>query len=346
MIAVDELQFHACYDTLPIPLLLWTEGRWLTNPAAEDLGLSQAELELLTRWNGSTSLWLSGQFFCVQGQRTEDGLFLFLHPDAFFSSSTMKLSGQLRQQAALAFSGLSAAFEHLSGPRGPVKEDLSAVNRALFQIFRTAADLDRCAASEITCSKAYLDLNEWFRHFADETAQWCAPIEEPALHFEGPGAPLLTMADPNLLDCLLAHLLSNAIKAAGSPGRIAVSLKKQGEQAVLTVRGSGVSFSPALLTDPAWNQPISLLPKRGLGLGLPIAQRIAALHDGALVITPTKDGSQVVFSLPLFLPEGYLASPAPRFEETGGFSQIRVILSDALPNAAFHPDFHPENRGK
>lgn len=344
---MDELQFHSCYDTLPIPLLLWSEGLWLANPAAEDLGLSQAELELLTRWNGSTSLWLSGQFFCVQGQRTEDGLFLFLHPDAFFSSSVLKLSGHLRQRVSLAFTGLSSALEHLSNQsHGLVKEDLSAVNRALFQIFRTAADLDRCAASEITCSKTYLDLNEWFRHFADEAAQWCAPIEELALHFDGPGSPLLTMADPNLLDCLIAHLLSNAIKAADGPGRIAVSLKKQGEQAVFTVRGSGVAFSPAVLTDPAWNQPISLLPERGLGLGLPIAQRIAALHDGALMITPTKDGSQVVFSLPLFLPEGYLASPAPHFEETGGFSQIRVILSDALPNAAFHPDFHPENRGE
>lgn len=345
---MDESQFHTCYDALPIPFLLWTQGRWLTNPPADALGLSQTELDQLTHWNGGASLWLSGQFFSVQGRRTTDGLFLFLYPDAFFSSSTLKLSSQLRQRIALAFSGLSSAFDHLpEQSQDPVKEDLATVNRALFQIFRIVSDLDRCAATELTCSKVCLDLGEWFRHFSDEATQWCSVIEDVALRFEYPDAPLLTMADPRLLDCLVSHLLSNAIKAvAGDCGSITVSLKKQGEQGVLTVRGSGASFSPAALTDPVWNQPITLQPERGLGLGLPIAQRIAALHDGTLMVTPTKEGSQVVFSLPLSIPDGYLASPAPRFEDTGGFSQVRIILSDALPTSAFHPDLHPENRGK
>lgn len=345
---MDELQFHASYDALPIPLLLWSQGRWLINPSADALGLSQTELEQLTHWNGSASLWLSGQFFCVQGQRTEDGLFLFLYPDAFFSASTLKLSSQLRQRIALAFSGLSSAFDHLPDQsQDPVKEDLTIVNRALFQLFRIVSDLDRCAATELTCSKVLLDLGEWFRHFSDEAAQWCAPMKDVSLHFDCPDAPLPTMADPRLLDCLLSHLLSNAIKAVTEDhGSITLSLKKQGDQGVLTVRGDGASFSPAALTDPVWNQPVTLQPERGLGLGLPIAQRIASLHGGTLMVTPTKEGSQVVFSLPLSVPDSYLASPAPSFEDTGGFSQVRIILSDALPNSVFHPDFHPENRGK
>lgn len=344
---MDELQFHACYDALPVPFLLWSKGRWLVNPAADDLCLSKTELDQLTRWDGSASLWLSGRFFCVQGQRTQTGLFLFLHPDAFFSSSALRLSGQLRQRIALAFSALASAIEHLPNQsKDSVNNDLAVINRALFQLFRIVTDLDRCAATEMTCTKSYLDLGEWFRHFADEAKQWCTAVDDLELRFEPPDAPVFAMADAYLLDCLVAHLLSNAIKASSrAQGVITLSLRQQGEQAVLTVRGNGASFSPDILTDPIWNQPVSLQPERGLGLGLPIAQRIASLHGGTLMITPTKGGSQVVFSLPLSAPEGYLASPTPHFEETGGFSQVRIILSDALPDAVFHPDFHPENRG-
>lgn len=343
---MDNSTFHSNYDAFPAPLLLQsTDGSWFTNPAAEALCFSQTDLEQLAMWDGSASLWLGGRFFYVQGHRTEEGLFLILHPDAFMSSAAANLSNQLRQRVSLAFTGAASLSRHLNKGNGDVKEDLSVVDRALFQIFRIVTELENCIATELPHTPAYLDLLDWFHRLTDELKQLCAPIDGITFHIDFPDAPMATMADSQLLDILVSHLISNAIKAAPEgEADISLSLKKQGDQAILTVRGNGAAFSPAVLTDPVWNQPISLQPGRGLGLGLPIAQRIAALHSGTLMVTPTKSGSQVVVSLPLSVPEGYLASSAPPQDDTGGFSMVRVILSDALPSAAFHPDHFPERK--
>lgn len=340
---MDESQFHANYDTFPEPLLLQTaEGSWLSNPAADDLCLSQTDYDRLAEWDGNSSIWLAGRFFYVHGHRTADGLFLLLYADAFLSTAALNLSSQLRQRLSSAFNSLSDLNSHLPSDTNAAKEDFSVVSRALYQIFRIVTELDRCSESELPCHKERLDLTAWLRRLGDELRQWSAPAEGVTLHIDYPNAPLTAAADPYLLDYMVTHLVSNAIKAApDEQADVFITLKKQGEQATLTISGNGAGFSPAFLTDPLWNQPNRLLVGRGLGLGLPIAQRIAALHGGALMVSPTKDGSQVVFSLPLAIPDDFLATPTPRVEPTGGFSMVRIVLSDALPPAAFHPDFHP-----
>ncbi len=87
---MDGSQFKSCYELFPDPLLLQTpEGTWLTNPAADALGLSQTDLDRLSEWDGSSPIWLSRQFFYVQGHRTADGLFLLLVADSFLSPPTI-----------------------------------------------------------------------------------------------------------------------------------------------------------------------------------------------------------------------------------------------------------------
>lgn len=339
---MDAQQFHSHYDSFPAPLLLQTtDGQWFSNPAADAVCLSQTDLDQLALWNGNATLWLAGQFFYVHGRRTADGLLLLLDADAFLSSAAINLSSQLRQRLSLAFTGLSSLSGHLYDDTQAVKDDLARVNHAFFQIYRIITELDSCAETELSCHKVCLDLTAWLRRLGDELDHWCSS-NGIVLHIDSPKVPLSTLADPYLLDCMVAHLVSNAIKAASDSeekAEITISLKKQGEQAILTVCGNGVVFSPAALTDPLWNQPARLLPGRGLGLGLPIAQRIAALHNATLIALPAKNGTQAVFSIPLSVPDNYLSSPAPRIEPTGGFSPVRIILSDALPSAAFHPDY-------
>lgn len=344
---MDVAQFHAGYDAFPEPLLLQTaEGGWLTNPAAEALCLTQTDYDLLNNWNGDSSLWLAGRFFYVQGHRTPDGLFLLLHASAFLSTAAINLSTQLRQRLTSAFSALDALTKRLSNDDTAVKEEIAVVNRSLHQLLRIATQLDRCTDEELPCNKTCLDLIGWLRRLSDEIQELCDVDNHAALHIDYPSVSLVAYADPHLLDYMVTSLISNAIKASTeSQAQIFLSLKKQGEQAILSIRSEGKAVSPAILTDPLWNQPTLLQPGRGLGLGLPIAQRIAALHGGTLMVSPIKAGTQMTFSLPLTIPEGLLSSPAPRVEASGGFSMVRIVLSDALPAAAFHPDFHPQKYG-
>lgn len=337
---MDAKQFHSSYDAFPEALLLYdTAGAWLQNPAAERLELSPADLDQLALWSGSASVWLAGQFFDVTGHRTSDGLFLILHDDAFLSGAAHNLSAQLRQRLQMAFYSLNTLNRNLNDPAA-VKENLSTVNRALYQILRMTTELDRCGAEDLPCHKVCLDLTQWVQRLGEEIKHWSAEAVDASIQVDAPPAPLFTMADPDQLDYMVAHLVSNALKAApDGKAQVFLSLKQQESQAVLTIRGNGDAFSPAFLSDPLWNDSTQLAPGRGLGLGVPIAKRIAALHGGTIVVAPVKGGSQVVVSLPLYVPEGYLASPSPRIEPYGGFSKVRIVLSDALPPAAFHPDY-------
>lgn len=340
--AVDASQFHAQYDTFPGPLLLQTpEGGWLSNPAADDLCLSQTDYENLAQWDDNSSIWLAGRFFFVHGHRTSQGLFLLLHADAFLSSASLNLSSQLRQRLTSAFAGMSNLKGHLSGDQDAAKEDVAIVDRALNQILRMVTELERCSESELSCNKTRLNLTNWLRHLGDDLRYCCSPDKGVTLHIDLPNTPLPTVADSYMLSYMVAHLLSNAIKAApDGQAEVFLTLKKEGKQASLTVSGNGPSFSPAFLTDPLWNQPGRLLVGRGLGLGLPIAQRIAALHSGRLVVSATRGGgSQVTFSLPLGIPKDFLEGPDPPIEPDTLF-MVRAVLSDALSPAAFHPDVH------
>lgn len=343
--AVDESQFHAQYDTFPGPLLFQTpEGGWLTNPAADDLCLSQTDFENLAKWDDHSSIWLAGRFFYVHGHRTTQGLFLLLHTDAFLSSASLNLSSQLRQRLTSASTGISSLKSHLSGDQDAAKEDVAVIDRAFHQILRMVTELERCSERELSCYKKRLDLTEWLPCLEGKLRQWCTPVEGIALHIDFPAPPMETVADPYLLDCMVAHLVSNAIKAApDGQADVSITLKTDGTQAVLTVSGNSANFSSDFLTNPLWNQPNRLLVGRGLGLGLPIAQCIAALHGGRLVIPDAKDGngSQVVVSLPLGIPEGFLGDSDPPIERDS-LSMIRIILSDALPPSAFHPDVSPQ----
>lgn len=378
---MDAARFHSNYDSFPEALLLQTaDGSWLSNPAAETLGLSQNDFDQLDTWDSDGSAWLAGRFFFVRSHRIPEGLLLILQPDAFMASSALKLSDQLRRHLSLAFTGLNALAKQLeSGPKtagtatadnsepvirlpatgsvssdaitdplsphpATVEDNLSAVHRALYQLLRIATELDSCTAEDLPYDMQSTDLTGWFRSLGDELRHCCVSTAV-TLNVELPNVPIYTMASPYLLDCLIAHLVSNALKASpNTGGEITLSLKTQGEQVVITVRGNGSVFSPSALTDPTWNQPIRLLPGHGLGLGLPIAQRIAALHHGKLMATPTKTGSQIVLSFPLADPGNRLSSPAaPRIEPSGGFSMVRIILSDALPSSAFSPFHHPES---
>lgn len=338
---MDGSQFLACYASFPDPLFFQTAaGVWHTNPAADALELSPSELEQLAAWDGTALIWLAGRFFYVHGHRTADGTFFLLSPDSFFSSVAINLSSQLRQRLSSAFNGITTLKEHLPPDTLSVDADLAEINRALFQILHIVMELERSTESELSCQKICLELTQWLRRLTDEMKHWFRPDDNITLRLDLPSTPLAAMADSRLLDCLVTHLVSNAIKAAPKgKAEVCLDLKKDGNKAILKITGNGDAFSPAILNEPLWNQPTRLLPGRGLGLGLPIAQRIAAIHGGTLVATRTEGRSQLVLSLPLSVPEGYLGSPKPPVDPF--YSQVRVILADALSAAAFHPDLDP-----
>jgi signal transduction histidine kinase len=93
--------------------------------------------------------------------------------------------------------------------------------------------------------------------------------------------PARTSGDPNLLERLVANLVSNAIRHNIPDGRVEVATRTASEQAVLSVANTGPLIPPA--TVPHLFMPFNADPSaEGFGLGLTIVQAVADAHHATV----------------------------------------------------------------
>ncbi|MGH2972834.1 MAG: sensor histidine kinase, partial [Gaiellaceae bacterium] len=93
--------------------------------------------------------------------------------------------------------------------------------------------------------------------------------------------PARTTADPDLVERLVANLVSNAIRHNLPSGRIAVATRTASGRAVVSVANTGPRVPPAEV--PRLFQPFQRLSSHeGVGLGLAIVQAIADAHDATV----------------------------------------------------------------
>ena len=116
-------------------------------------------------------------------------------------------------------------------------------------------------------------------------------------------APLCVAADPVRLVQILSNLIDNAIKYTARGGRIVVSLRRRAGDVRLTVEDTGDGLPADQLVgifEPFAQLDGATRVGGGLGLGLPLARRLAELHGGSLHATSPGlgQGSSFVVTLP------------------------------------------------
>ena len=147
-------------------------------------------------------------------------------------------------------------------------------------------------------------------------------------------------ASKSLLTQMLLALVSNGIRAAGREGTVGMKLRAEGSRVVISVKDSGVGFPEDRMNALFSGRAPEDIPRpgEGAGLGLYNARRIAALHGGVMVAQSGQEGgAAVVVSLPIVTPESVPARNNPGYDNLGGFSPIRIELSDVLPWQAYVP---------
>lgn len=338
---MDATLFHHIFDPFGHPVLLKTSREWLTNPAAQSLCLSQTDLEQLEQWGGDSSLWLARQFYRVTRSKSEDGALYMLQPDVFLSSAGENVSSQLRERLNSLFGFTAALSQNRALRADPQAQDqLSAINRELYRIFRMVTQLERCStANPFTGRMELVDVAQWSQHLATEVGEL---FQNTGVEFtaEIDLQSVFMTANARQLAYMVLSLISNSLKNVPEVGgKVSLVVKRQQDQVVITVADNAPGFSPDLLVRPLWNEPHRALPNRGLGLGLPLAQRVAADHGGTLVAFPSPQGTRVVASLPIHEDRELLAQPdMPVVEDAPGFSLAKVLLSDALPRFRYYPN--------
>ena len=143
--------------------------------------------------------------------------------------------------------------------------------------------------------------------------------------------------EPQMLEQLLFHLLSNAFRFTPPGGTITVELRAQGKRLLLSVADTGRGIPPedlSTLFDGYLHMERQTAAPHGLGLGLPLCRRIAERHGGMLMAeSQVGKGSRFTLSLPDRQVEGSV-SDVP-FDYSGGFNHTLLALADALPIQAF-----------
>jgi PAS domain S-box-containing protein len=138
---------------------------------------------------------------------------------------------------------------------------------------------------------------------------------EQTLSLSLPSEILWLEADPTRLVQVVTNLLHNAAKYTDPGGRIELSARREGSDAVIRIRDTGAGIAPELLPhvfDP-FRQADRTLDRAqgGLGIGLTLVQRLVQLHGGTVTAHSEGPGrgSEFVLRLP--------AIPGPPPERDG-----------------------------
>jgi PAS domain S-box-containing protein len=109
--------------------------------------------------------------------------------------------------------------------------------------------------------------------------------------------------DPDRLQQIVWNLLTNSVKFTNKGGRIDISLKAEGSDAVLSVKDTGIGMSAELLPHvfERFRQGTSS-PSRahgGLGIGLALVRHLTEMHGGSVIAESEGEGQGASFTVRL-----------------------------------------------
>jgi two-component system CheB/CheR fusion protein len=132
---------------------------------------------------------------------------------------------------------------------------------------------------------------------------------------ELPPGPLLVNGDPVRLAQIFANLLHNAAKYTERSGRIELTAKQDGEEAVVRVRDTGIGIAPEMLPR-IFDLFVQVDAARarsqgGMGIGLTLVRNLVAMHGGTVSAASAGpgQGSEFMIRLPVLA-----ASKPPEIE--------------------------------
>jgi signal transduction histidine kinase len=193
---------------------------------------------------------------------------------------------------------------------GPL-EILAAKTWELNKVMDDLLEVSRLDGDVMLRGRQTIDL----RTVVDATVERARPRADLAhgkISVDGPGEPLLVLADGNQLGHVMDNLINNALAYSHRPPRITVASAADGGNAVVHVSDNGVGIPEDQLDivfEPfRRGQQAGFEEVPGTGLGLYISRELAVAHGGSLTLerSVVGEGSTFTLTLPIAVTE---ASP-------------------------------------
>ena len=153
-----------------------------------------------------------------------------------------------------------------------------------------------------------------------------------------PPEPIWLDADPTRMAQVFANILNNAAKYTETPGVIRITAVREGSEAIISVKDTGMGIRPEMLSR-VFEMFTQIDPSRegsqgGLGIGLSLVRRLVELHGGRVEARSEGPGRGTEFLVRLPARE----APAPVDEPPGGPAPVvarrRILIVDDNVDAA------------
>jgi PAS domain S-box-containing protein len=199
--------------------------------------------------------------------------------------------------------------------------DLGGIANNKLQLERSPVDVAEVVAAAVEISRPLID------------------ERGHALQLDLPARPLRVHGDAMRLAQVVSNLLNNAAKYTLPRGRIWLTAEQANDEAVLTVRDTGIGIPADMLPrifDMFTQVDRSLEHSRGgLGIGLTLARRLLALHGGTIGAHSDGPGKGSCFTVRLPLTD----QPGRATVDVGGSAAeellpLRVLVVDDNEDAA------------
>jgi len=228
------------------------------------------------------------------------------------------------------------------GNQEVVQSASETIERQVGQMVRLVDDLldvSRISRGKIELRKERIELISAVNHAAEAVRPSCERMDHE-LTLVLPPNPIFLNADPTRLAQILGNLLTNACKFTDKGGRIFLTVEREGVQAVIRVRDTGIGIAADQFTrifdmftqlDTSLERSVS-----GLGIGLTLVENLVELHGGTVGAHSAGigHGSEFTVRLPVLVGTLELAPPEPTVSEPTPTTARRILVVDDNQDSA------------
>jgi len=249
------------------------------------------------------------------------------------------LSHELRNPLAPLRSSLEVVKRLASVPPN-ASAALDIMDRQMSHLVRLVDDLlevSRITRGQVELRREQVRLDAAIRS-AIETSE---PLIRAGLHrliVSFPDEPLLLDADPVRLAQIFGNLLNNAAKYSDRGGQIEVTVRRDGQEAVVTTRDSGDGIAPEQLAKLfeifTRGERSSRRNQSGLGIGLALVRRLTEMHGGRVEASSDGVGMGSCFSVRLPLSVKEIAATKAGRRVHSSIDELSVLVVDDNKDAA------------
>lgn len=248
---------------------------------------------------------------------------------------------QMKETMATMYTALQrVAPSHRRDEDAELDENAALLTRNFYRLRRLAGNLEE--AAELDSSPRPITANDdvvGLVRTVTDRAVFAAEMLGLTLEVRCETASRIIAMDADRVERMLLALLSNAFKFTPRGGTVTVTVLLFGRNVEIRVQDSGCGIPAHRMEEIFERYRRSFLPDgspTGMGLGLPIARKIAEDHGGSLVLFSREgEGTLAVVSLPDRKSSSAGMGTKIVVDYSGGFSRTLLELSDALPKEAF-----------